>query len=67
MEKKISPKSEGSKSESVYLVSVKSKASNAQGQIFVVSSDSLELFIRTHLTSDSVLLIDTIDTYGINV
>nr|DAJ28774.1 MAG TPA: hypothetical protein [Microviridae sp.] len=62
MEKKISPKSEG-----VYLVSVKSKTSNEQGKVFVVSSSSLDLFISTHLTSDSVLLIDTIDTYGIDV
>lgn len=62
MEKKISPKSE-----CTYLVSVKSKTSNDQGKVFVVSSFSLESFIKTHLTSDSVLLIDTIETYGINV
>ena len=62
MEKKISPKSE-----CVYLVSVKSKTSNEQGKVFVVSATSLTLFIDTHLTPDSVLLIDTIDTYGINV
>nr|DAX12086.1 MAG TPA: hypothetical protein [Microviridae sp.] len=62
MEKKISPKSE-----SVYLVSVRPKASNAQGQVFVVSSSSLDSFIDTHLTPDSVLLIDTVDTYGIDV
>jgi hypothetical protein len=62
MEKKISPKSEG-----VYLVSVKSKTSNAQGKVFVVSSSSLDSFISTHLTPDSVLLIDTIDTYGLDV
>lgn len=62
MEKKISPKSE-----CAYLVSVKSKTSNDQGTVFVVSSSSLDSFIKTHLTSDSVLLIDTIDTYGINV
>ena len=62
MEKKISPKSEG-----VCLVSVKSKNSNEQGKVFVVSLTSLPSFIDTHLTPDSVLLIDTIDTYGINV
>lgn len=62
MEKKISPKSEG-----VYLVSIKSKTSNAQGKVFVVSSSSLDSFIKTHLTSDSVLLVDTIDTYGLDV
>lgn len=62
MEKKISPKSEG-----VYLVSVKSKTSSDQGKVFVVSSSSLDSFINTHLTPDSVLLIDTIDTYGIGL
>lgn len=62
MEKKISPKSEG-----VYLVSVKSKTSNSQGKVFVVASASLDLFINTHLTPDSVLLIDTIDTYGMSL
>lgn len=56
-----------SKSESTYLVSVKSKTSNEQGKVFVVSSSSLDLFIKTYLTSDSVLLIDTIDTYGIDI
>lgn len=62
MEKKISPKSEV-----VYLVSVKSKTSNDQGKVFVVSSASLDSFINTHLTPDFVLLIDTIDTYGIGL
>lgn len=55
------------KSEGVYLVSVKSKTSNEQGKVFVVSSSSLDSFIKTHLTSDSVVLIDTIETYGIGV
>lgn len=49
----------------VYLVSVKSKTSNDQGKVYVVSSSSLDAFIGKHLTSDVVLLIDTIDTYGI--
>ena len=62
MEKKTSPNPEG-----VYLVSVKSKTSNEQGKVFVVSSISLSSFVKTHLTPDSVLLIDTIDTYGLNV
>lgn len=59
MEKKIS-------SVRTYLVSVKSKTSNDQGKVYVVSSSSLVDFIGEHLTSDVVLLIDTIDTYGIN-
>lgn len=62
MEKKLSPKSE-----CTYLVSVKSKTSNDQGKVFVVSPSSLDSFIKEHLAPDSVLLIDTIDTYGMNV
>lgn len=60
MEKKISPAR-------TYLVSVKSKNSNDQGKVYVVSSSSLAMFISQHLTSDVVLLIDTIDTYGIDL
>lgn len=59
MEKKISPVS-------TYLVSVKSKTSNEQGKVYVVSSSALTAFIAKHLTSDVVLLIDTIDTYGLD-
>lgn len=60
MEKKISP------SPSVaYLVSVKSKTSNDKGEVYVVSASSLNAFIGSHLTPDVVLLIDTIDTYGL--
>lgn len=61
MEKKLSPSSKVT-----YLVSVKSKTSNDQGKVYVVSSSSLGSFIEGHLTSDVVLLIDTIDTYGLD-
>lgn len=60
MEKKISPVR-------TYLVSVKSKTSNEQGKVYVVASSALDLFISRHLTPDVVLLIDTIDTYGIDL
>ena len=50
-----------------YLVSVKSKTSNDQGKVYVVLSSALENFITKHLTSDVILLIDTIDTYGIDL
>lgn len=60
MEKKLSPVR-------TYLVSVKSKTSNEQGKVYVVSSSALDSFISKHLTSDVVLLIDTIDTYGIDL
>lgn len=49
-----------------YLVSVKSKASNDSGKVYVVSSSSLGAFISSHLTPEVVLLIDTIDTYGLS-
>ena len=50
-----------------YLVSVKSKTSNDQGKVYVVASPALSSFIMKHLTSDVVLLIDTIDTYGLDL
>lgn len=50
-----------------YLVSVKSKTSNEQGKVYVVASSALDSFIMKHLTSDVVLLIDTIDTYGLDL
>lgn len=50
-----------------YLVSIKPKTSNEQGKIYAVASSALDSFISRHLTSDVVLLIDTIDTYGIDL
>ena len=60
MEKKLPPVR-------TYLVSVKSKTSNEQGKIYVVASSALDSFISRHLTPDVVLLIDTIDTFGIDL
>lgn len=62
MEKKKSPASSA-----VLLVSVKSKTSNDKGEIYVVSASSLDSFVESHLTSDVVLLVDTIDTYGLSL
>lgn len=59
MEKKTSPIC-------TYLVSIKSKTSNDQGKVYVVSSLALTAFIAKHLTPDVVLLIDTIATYGLD-
>lgn len=50
----------------LYLVSVKSKTSNEQGKVYAVSSVSLDAFIAKHLCPDVILLIDTIDTYGLS-
>lgn len=49
-----------------YLVSVKSKTSNEQGKVYAVSSISLADFIAKYLSPDVVLLIDTIDTFGLD-
>jgi len=46
-----------------FLVSVKSKSSQAQVQIFVVRREDLSSFIEVKLFSDSVLLIDSIDMF----
>lgn len=45
------------------LVSVKPKNSQSQGQIFVVRRKDISSFIEKNLSSDNVLLIDSIDTY----
>ena len=45
------------------LVSVKSKNSQSQGQIFVVRREDISSFVETKLSSDNVLLIDSIDTF----
>lgn len=45
------------------LVSVKSKNSQSQGQIFVVRRKDISSFVETKLSSDNVLLIDSIDTF----
>ena len=60
MEKKLTPVR-------TYLVSVKSKTSNEQGKVYVIASSVLDSFISRHLTPYVVLLIDTIDTYGIDL
>lgn len=45
------------------LVSVKPKNSQSQGQIFVVRREDISSFVEAKLSSDSVLLIDSIDTF----
>lgn len=45
------------------LVSVKSKNSQSQGQIYVVRRKDISSFVEKKLSSDSVLLIDSIDTF----
>lgn len=51
------------KSDKFYLVSVKPKNSQAQGQIYVVRFEDLSSFIEKNLSLDNVLLIDNIETF----
>lgn len=45
------------------LVSVKLKNSQSQGQIYVVRREDISSFIEMKLSSNNVLLIDSIDTF----
>ena len=45
------------------LVSVKSKNSQSQGRIYVVRREDISSFVEMNLSSDNVLLIDSIDTF----
>ena len=51
------------KTDRFYLVSVKPKNSQAQGQIYVVRSEDLSSFIEKNLSSDNILLIDNVKTF----
>lgn len=44
------------------LVSVKSKSTNSSS-VYVVEKDSISDFILTHLTSDTIFLIDSVETF----
>lgn len=46
-----------------FLVSVKPKNSQSPGQIYVVRREDISSFVETKLSLDSVLLIDSIDTF----
>lgn len=47
------------------LVSVKSKTSQAQsqGQVYVVSKDDISSFVKKILNEDTILLIDSVETF----
>lgn len=47
------------------LVSVKSKTSQAQnqGQVYVVSKEDISSFVKKVLDDDTVLLIDSVETF----
>lgn len=44
------------------LVSVKMK-SNQSSSVYVVEKDSIGFFIQSHLNSDTIILIDSVDTF----
>lgn len=48
-----------------FLISVKSKSSQSQnqGQVYVVSQEDISLFIEKILDEDSILLIDSVETF----
>lgn len=45
------------------LVSVKSKKTQSEGQIYVVRREDLSSFIERKLSPDNVVLIDSIETF----
>lgn len=47
------------------LVSVKSKTSQVQnqGQVYVVSKDDISSFVKKVLNDDTILLIDSVETF----
>lgn len=53
------------KEDNFLLVSVKSKKSQAQnqGQVYVVSKDDITSFVKKVLNEDSILLIDSVETF----
>ena len=44
------------------LVSVKTK-SNQSSSVYVVEKDSIGVFIQSHLNSDTIILIDSVETF----
>ena len=45
------------------LVSLKEKSNQSSNRVYVVSEGSIREFISKHLTSDTIILIDTVDTF----
>lgn len=59
MEFRKSPKKEGNE---FLLVSVKTK-SNQSSSVYVVRKDSIGAFIQSHLNSDTIILVDSVETF----
>lgn len=48
------------------LISVKTKNSQSLGQVFVVRQKDVSAFVEANLSSDNILLIDSVDTFTIS-
>lgn len=59
MELKKSPKKEGTE---FFLVSVKTKSTQSSS-VYVVKKDSIGFFIQSHLNSDTIILVDSVETF----
>lgn len=49
--------------EKLLLVSLKDKNSQTPGKVYAVKEDSIGEFIAKHLTSDVIILIDSVDSF----
>lgn len=49
--------------EKLLLVSLKHKNDQTPGKVYAVNRDSIGEFISKHLTSDVIILIDSVDTF----
>lgn len=49
--------------EKFLLISVKNKNNQSSGKVYVVSEGSIGEFIAKNLTPDTVILIDSVDTF----
>ena len=50
--------------EKFLLISVKNKNNQSSGKVYVVPEGSIGDFISSNLTSDTVILIDSVDTFA---
>lgn len=50
------------KKDEFLLVSVKTK-SDQSSSVYVVKKDSIGTFIQTHLNSDTIILVDSVETF----
>lgn len=49
--------------EKFLLISVKNKNNQSSGKVYVISEDSIGEFIAKKLTPDTVILIDSVDSF----